>query len=165
MTMKRLPAVLLILLMPATGFAAGGSEQTLHQVGTLKCKILPHSGINLLIHSTREIDCTFTPVATDKPSEHYKGETGIGLGFDVAFSRSSTLLYSVLAKDFRPGTKQLAGKYSGAGGGATFGLSVGQAAPIRKDDGSISLQPVGGKNKGVGVAAGFTYLYLQASGH
>jgi len=162
--MKRLLAGMFcaVLLLPAIGHAAGRVDVPKHQVGMLNCKVLPHSGINLLIHSTREIQCTFSPAAGGT-AENYKGETGVGFGLDVAISRSSTLDYAVLATNFRPGTNQLAGKYSGAGGNATLGLSVGETAPIQKDDGSISLQPVGGKNKGAGVAAGFTYLYLEAT--
>jgi len=151
---------LTLLLFPACGALAAGPDQPLRRVGTLDCDILPHSGINLLIHSTRDIRCTFNPEAGG-PTEYYKGETGVGFGVDMAFGRSSSLDFSVLARHFTAGTGQLAGNYSGAGGNATLGLSVGETAPIRKDDGSISLQPVGGKNKGAGVSAGFTYLHLE----
>jgi len=68
----------------------------------------------------------------------------------------------VLADQFRAGIHQLAGRYSGASGSATLGLSAGDAAPIQKDDKSISLQPIRVRNSGVGVAAGFSYLYLEA---
>ena len=79
-----------------------------------------------------------------------------------AVGKHTSIRYSVLAHRFRPGTHQLAGKYSGWGGHVTFGLSVGNTVPIAKRDGSISLQPIGGKRSGGGVAAGFTYLYLEA---
>jgi len=149
-----------VLLWPVLSHAAGGIDVPLHRVGVLSCDVLPHSGINLLIHSTRDIRCTFSPAA-DGSTEYYKGETGVGFGIDMAFDKSSTLDFSVLAKHFAAGTRQLAGKYSGAGGNASLGLTVGETAPIRKNDGSISLQPVGGKNKGAGVSAGFTYLHLE----
>lgn len=159
--MKAWMAGLCISLLTAAGLAAAAPDTPPPRVGTLNCKILPHSGINLLIHSTREIQCGFTPLPQG-PAEYYRGETGIGFGFDVAIGRSYTLDYAVLAKQFRAGTHQLAGKYEGAGGSATLGVSVGETTPIRKRDDSIVLQPIGGRNKGVGAAAGYAYLYLQA---
>lgn len=122
--------------------------------------MLPHSGINLLIHSTREIRCTFTP-EENGTVEHYKGETGVGFGIDVGISSESTLNYSVLAASYASGSYRLAGDYSGAGGRASLGLTVGQTAPIRKNDGSISLQPISSRNREAGVNLGFTYLHLE----
>lgn len=159
--MKQLLTVMcFMLLLPSSGLAEEGSGKPPPRVGSLTCNILPHSGMNLLIHSTREIRCRFTPEA-EEAVEYYRGETGIGFGFDVAFGRSSTLDYAVSARHFRAGTHQLAGKYEGTGGSATLGVSVGETTPISKRDGSIVLQPIGGKNKGAGAAAGYTYLYLQ----
>jgi len=165
MTMKALLAGICILtLLPAAGIAAKNAESQPPRVGTLNCNILPHSGINLLIHSTREIQCTFKPEAAGA-SEYYKGETGIGFGLDVALKRSSSLDYAVFARPFTAGSHPLAGKYEGMGGDATLGVSVGKTSPIQKRDGSIVLQPIGGKNKGAGAAAGYTYLYLQLDEH
>ncbi|ATX79157.1 Protein of unknown function (DUF992) [Mariprofundus aestuarium] len=131
------------------------------KVGTLTCKILPHAGINLLIHSTRDIRCEFE-MLEDGVIERYKGETGIGFGLDVAFARGSVLIYSVLADHFKQNTNQLAGKYSGARGNVTtLGATVGDSAPIEKDDGTISLQPMSVQNKGVGATLGFSYIYLE----
>ena len=146
---------------PVGHAVAGRVEAPPHIVGILACRILPYSGINLLIHSVRQIRCEFTP-RDGGPVERYKGETGIGFGIDVNVGKHTSIRYSVLAHRFRPGTHQLAGKYSGWGGHVTFGLSVGNTVPIAKRDGSISLQPIGGKRSGGGVAAGFTYLYLEA---
>ena len=149
------------LLLSAGNAIAGKVDAPKNIVGILACKIVPYSGINLLIHSVREIRCEFTP-RDGGPVERYKGETGISLGIDVNVGKHTSIRYSVLANHFQPGTHQLAGKYSGMGGGVTFGLSVGNTAPIGKRDGSISLQPIGGNSSGGGVAAGFTYLYLEA---
>jgi len=135
------------------------SQETI--VGRLSCQILPHSGINLLIHSTKDIRCQFNP-ADGSAAEHYKGETGIKFGLDVSIDRSEKITYSVLANHFKPGTHYLAGKYSGAGGEANLGLAVGDSAPIRKRDKSVSLQPINTRHKGVGVAAGLNYIYLEA---
>ncbi len=159
--MNRLFASLCLtaLLLHAGGVLA--AENTFGKVGTLNCKIMPHSGINLLIHSAREMRCEFTPL-NNRSIEYYKGKTGIGLGLDVSFNKRANIAYSVLAKHFRAGTHQLAGKYSGASGSAALGVSAGDTAPIQKDDKSISLQPIQVKNSGIGVAAGFSYLYLEA---
>jgi len=150
---------LIVLLLHAGGVFA--AENTPGRVGTLSCRIMPHSGINLLIHSTKEVRCEFTPSGRG-PVEYYKGETGIGFGLDINFNKGADIAYSVLANHFSAGAYQLAGRYSGASGSATLGLSAGDAAPIQKDDRSISLQPIRVRNSGVGVAAGFSYLYLEA---
>ncbi|RMD95888.1 MAG: DUF992 domain-containing protein [Bacteroidetes bacterium] len=130
------------------------------QVGTLNCRILAHSGFNLLIHSTRDVLCTFTPTRGEAV-EYYRGETGIGFGLDVNLNRRSRIAYAVLATDFRPGSHALAGRYEGAGGGITLGVTAGESAPIRKADGSITLQPIQMRGGGAGAAAGLTYLYLE----
>ncbi|PIP02175.1 MAG: hypothetical protein COW18_10995 [Zetaproteobacteria bacterium CG12_big_fil_rev_8_21_14_0_65_54_13] len=158
---KICPAICLCaLLLPVSTSFAGDAGSAKQSIGTLSCNILPHSGFNLLIHSTSEIRCIFTP-ADGTPLEHYKGETGIGLGLDVNLNKQKNVIYAVLAEQFRPGSRQLSGRYSGAGGGASFGLSAGESAPIAKRDGSIALQPINVKSSGAGIAVGFTYLYLE----
>ncbi|MDX8392608.1 MAG: DUF992 domain-containing protein [Mariprofundaceae bacterium] len=150
--------LLCVLFCPAAVLAA---EPNLHRIGTLNCRTIPHSGMNLLIHSTKGVRCAFIP-ATNAPIKHYKGETGIGFGLDVNINHSDDTSYAVLANRFAPATQQLAGKYEGAKGSASFGLTVGDNAPISKTDGSISLQPVNVKTGGISAAAGFSYLYLKA---
>ncbi|ATX82431.1 Protein of unknown function (DUF992) [Mariprofundus ferrinatatus] len=160
--MNPLSAVLLTSLMILSSPAlAAHPDAPSKQVGTLTCTILPHTGINLLIHSTRDIRCEFKSTS-EGAVERYKGETGIGFGLDVTFKKGSVLVYSVLADHFKQNTNQLAGKYSGARGSVTtFGATVGDIAPIEKDDGTVSLQPIRVRNKGVGATLGFTYIYLE----
>ncbi|WP_018293929.1 DUF992 domain-containing protein [Mariprofundus ferrooxydans] len=160
--MKRILTVICLgtLLLSAGNSAADEAAAPTHQIGTLTCNILPHSGFNLLIHSTSEIRCTFTP-SNGNRAEKYKGETGIEFGVDMNFNKRTEMAYSVLSDRFAPGTGQLSGKYSGVGGGVTLGVSVGNSAPIRNHDKNISLQPVQSRNSGAGVAGGFTYLYLE----
>lgn len=163
--MRRFLADMLLtvaLLLPAGHAVAANVDGPKTIVGILSCKIVPYTGINLLIHSVRDVRCAFKP-RHGGPIVHYKGETGIGFGVDVNVGKHSSVRYSVLANHFRPGTHQLDGKYFGFKGAATFGLSIGNSAPIGKRDGSILLQPVGGKTSGAGIAAGFTYLYLEAN--
>jgi len=152
---------LIIFLLPIGNAFAAHTEAPKQMVGTLACKILPHSGLNLLIHSSRDIRCTFT--ANDKRNvEYYKGETGIKFGIDIGFSKYEDIVYSVLARNFQAGSQQLAGKYSGASGNVRLGISAGDSAPIEKNDKSISLQPVKVQGNGAGAAAGFAYMYLEA---
>jgi len=151
---------LIALLFPAWSALAGNTEQPEKIIGTLKCKIVPHSGLNLLIHSTKVIRCEFAP-QDGSTHEYYKGETGIKLGLDVNLGSRKTMNYSVLARRATPGSYQLAGKYSGTGGSASVGVSAGNSAPIERNDGNIALQPIGGLEGGLGVAAGFTYIYLE----
>jgi len=151
---------LVVLLIPFDSGIASENDFPEKKVGMLSCKILPHSGINLLIHSTRDIRCEFTP-ATSGPVEYYKGETGIGFGLDVAINKGSNITYLVLANHFTANSHQLAGKYSGARGSASLGVSAGDLAPIEKNDGSIALQPMKVKNQGIGVTLGFSYIYLE----
>jgi len=148
------------LLLTPWPTPASEPEEPQRMVGTLSCKILPDSGINLLIHSTKDIRCEFTPAAGGE-SERYKGETGIEFGIDANLNKRTSIAYSVLAEHFAPGSGQLSGKYTGAGGGISLGISVGESAPLRKNGGNISLQPIRVKNTGSGAAAGFTYLYLE----
>jgi len=152
---------LIIFLLPIGNVFAEHVEAPKQMVGSLACKILPHSGLNLLIHSSRDIRCTFT--AKDKRIvEYYKGETGIKFGIDVGFNnQDDNIVYAVLASDFELGKHQLSGKYSGASGNARLGLSVGDSAPIEKNDKSVSLEPVQTHANGAGAAAGFSYLYLE----
>ncbi len=161
--MKRNATVLylLILLLPSGYAFAEHVDVPKQAIGMLECKVLPHSGLNLLIHSSKEIRCTFT--SKDKRIvEYYKGETGIKFGVDIGLGKHENIIYGVLASDSGQSNYRLAGKYSGAAGNATLGISAGDSSPIEKDDKSISLQPVNIKNAGVGAAAGFSYLYLEA---
>lgn len=151
----------LVVLMPLGAIAAEGETTAGTKVGTLNCKTVPHSGVNLLIHSTTDVKCTFNSSAGDV-KERYKGETGVGFGIDIDINREENLGYAVFSADFKPGTYQLAGKYGGAGGSATVGVGVGAQVLIGGNDRTISLQPVISGSTGGGVAAGLTYLYLEA---
>jgi len=159
--MNRIWIVTSLMLLTAWLISTDEALSQETPVGTLSCQILPHSGINLLIHSTRDIRCQFKP-EDGSAIEHYKGETGIRFGLDVSIDRSEKITYAVLANHFKPGTHQLAGKYSGAGGEVNLGLAIGDTAPIRKRDKTVSLQPTNTRHKGAGVAAGLNYIYLEA---
>jgi Protein of unknown function (DUF992) len=154
--------MLTLAAIPAQqALAAAAETSSGTKIGTLECKTVPHSGINLLIHSTVDVTCVFKSTAGEE--EHYKGETGIGLGVDLAVKSNETLGYLVFASDFKKGTYKLAGKYLGGGGSATVGVGVGAQALVGGSNKSVSLQPlVLSSSEGIGVTGGVTYLYLQA---
>jgi len=142
-----------LLAAPAT--TSGGGK-----VGELKCHTIPGTGTNLLIHSTVDVKCTFTSSAGE--TEHYKGETGIGLGIDLHIKREAEFAYVVFAADFKKGTYKMAGKYGGAGASFALGRGVGGGALIGGGDSSVSLTPVGiTATKGWGTQGGLTYLFLE----
>ena len=160
--MSVLAMMMAVLAWPASqASAADEMSSSGMKVGVLTCKTVPGSGVNLLIHSTVDVKCEFKSSAGGSP-EHYKGETGIGFGIDVDVKRQTTIGYTVLSADFKPGTYQLAGKYAGAEGSATVGAGLGAAVLMGGNNRSISLQPITiSTSTGFGVTGGFTYLYLE----
>jgi len=162
--MRTIFKVMMITLL-AMGFplsAAAQAEQTTEgtKLGKLECQTVPGSGTNLLIHSTVDVICTFNSTAGEK--EHYKGETGIGLGIDLTADKESTFVFAVMAADFKKGSYKFAGKYFGAGADVTVGRGLGAGVLVGGNKKSVSLEPLGlSATKGVGVSGGLTYLYLE----
>jgi len=149
--------VLALAAMPA--YAGNSTAGT--KIGILSCDSIPDSGVNLLIHSTVDIKCTFK--STDGSGvEKYIGETGIGFGININFDVERHLLFTVFAADMVKGNHKLAGKYGGVGAMASAGVGVGAQVLMGGSNSSVSLQPVIEGTTGVGVNAGITYLYLQA---
>jgi len=147
-------AVLPTQVMAASSTSAGG------KIGELRCHTVPGSGTNLILHSTVDVTCTFTSSAGE--TEHYKGETGIGLGIDLHVNRNAELVYVVMAADFKKGTYKLAGKYGGAGASFAIGRGAGAGVLIGGSKKSVSLTPIGiTATKGLGVQGGLTYLFLE----
>jgi len=142
-------------LLAAPAETSGGGK-----IGELRCDTVPNSGTNLLLHSTVDVKCTFTSSAGE--TEHYKGETGIGLGIDLHVNREAEMVYIVMAADFKKGTYKMAGKYGGAGASFALGRGVGGGALIGGGGGSVSLTPLGvTATKGWGTQGGLTYLFLE----
>lgn len=146
-------------MVAAPAFAGESTAGT--KIGVLTCKTVPHTTVNLLVHSTTDVRCDF--VATDGSGvEHYIGETGVGFGVDLSYKRESTIAFTVFAADGHAGNHKMAGKYVGAGASATVGAGVGAQVLVGGGDKSISLEPALEGNTGLGASAGLTYLYLQA---
>ena len=98
-------AFLATLLLAAVPASAG--DQSGGEVGVLTCKTVPDSRLNLLVHSTADIECEFRE--SDGSVEYYVGETGIGFGIDLHLVQDETVIFTVLSGHFEPGTHQLAG--------------------------------------------------------
>ena len=128
------------------------SVLTCEQVGTR---------INLIIHSTANIVCEFTD--TEGNVEHYKGETGVGLGIDLQWKKEEHMAFTVLAGVGADANEHaLTGKYIGGGASAALGGGVGAAILIGGSADQFSLQPIAiSGSTGIGAAAGVTYLYIQ----
>jgi len=156
-------ALLAVVLFAGHQTLAEAAQKTSSgvKVGLLSCKTIPGSGLNLIIHSTRDVTCSFESSA-GAGSEHYRGEMGIALGIDLNISQNETIGFSVLTADFKAGTHQLAGKYVGAKASATVGVGAGAAVLLGGSNDSITLQPLAiSGSTGVGAAAGIGYLYLE----
>jgi len=162
---KKLTAIL-ITIAAIFAFALplqAGESTAGTKIGVLTCKSIPGTGLNLLIHSTVDVKCTFD--ATDRSgTEHYIGETGIGFGLDISHKTRQTMVFTVFAVDFKKGSHKLAGKYVGVSAAATVGVGVGAHALVGEGNNSLSLQPAIEGNEGIGASAGISYLYLQAAG-
>ncbi len=150
--------ILAFAAIPAQQAFAGSTAGT--KIGTLQCRTVPNTEVNLLIHSTVDVKCVFKSTAGEM--EHYVGETGIGLGVNLSVKTNETIGYLVFASDFKKGEYKLAGKYIGGGGSATVGAGVGAQALIGGSNKSVSLQPIVlSTSEGFGATGGITYLYLQ----
>jgi len=150
-------ALIALIAIPMAAFA-GTTQGT--RVGLLTCKTVPGSALSLIVHSTEGVKCSFK--ANAGGTEYYKGETGVGLGFDVSFDRETTMTYAVMSANVKAGDYQLAGKYFGGGGSATVGVGLGVQALIGGGNKNVSLQPVAiSGSTGAGVSGGITYLYLE----
>jgi len=152
-------AAIVSVMMAAPAFAGHSSAGT--KIGVLTCNAIPNSKVNLLIHSTTDVDCTFKSTAGDG-TEHYVGETGVGLGIDLKWDSESHLVFTVFAAENSGVNKLSDGKYVGAGAEAAAGLGLGAHVLVGGSNKSISLQPAIQGGTGAGASAGITYLYLQA---
>lgn len=142
---------------PAPARAAEGVN-----IGVLKCKTIPGTRVQLLIHSSVGLNCVFQ---TANGQESYKGESGIGLGVDLSWDRVEYIAYTVLSasKAYEMGSYSLAGSFVGAKASATAGVGAGAAVLIGGGDKNITLQPLALEGStGVGVAGGAAYLFLKA---
>lgn len=157
----RKTTVALALVIAAAG-AAPAAEPGI-KLGVLKCHQVQGSGINLLIHSTVQVNCMFTSVTGERQAL-YRGETGIGLGIDLNWNKTETIAFTVLgaSTNVAPGTYPLTGKYLGGRASASAGVGAGVQVLVGGGNNQFTLQPLAIESaRGLGVAAGLGYLYLE----
>ncbi len=159
--MKNLFAALFLGLLAAV---PAGADAAGIKLGVLKCHQVKGSGINLLIHSTVQVNCLFTSISGEREAI-YKGETGIGLGIDLNWNKSETIAFTVFGATTNPGgSHPLAGKHVGGRASVSLGLGAGAQVLIGGGGGQVSLQPLALESaSGFGAAAGLGYLYLETS--
>ncbi len=145
---------LMIALAPTSSLA------DIH-VGVLTCKSVPQSGVSLVVRSTADIRCAIK--YSGGRVERYKGESGIALGLDLSFKGNEKFAFKVISSSgVEPGKHSLTGKYFGSRPTANTTSSVGTAGLVGGYDDSFGLDPVALEAaKGVGIAAGIGFLYIE----
>jgi hypothetical protein len=154
---RKLTEIALIVVMPlglvvASVPEAGAAGET--KIGYLGCNVA--SGGYIIFGSSRELDCTYTPVG-GKPVEHYKGEIN-KFGGDIGYLQSGVILWTVVAPSTNTGEGALAGHYAGA----TASIGAGANVLVDGMHSSIALQPISVEgNAGLNVAAGVATINLD----
>jgi len=159
--MRKTTLALALILTAAASDAARADEPGV-KLGVLRCDQVPGTGINLLIHSTVNVRCQFTSL-TGGASARYHGETGIGLGIDLNWNKTESIAFTVFGASTNvAGSHPLAGKYIGGRASASAGIGTGVQALVGGGSNHFTLQPLAIESaRGVGIAAGLGYLYLE----
>jgi outer membrane protein OmpA-like peptidoglycan-associated protein len=154
-------AVAVAMLCAGNSRAAEKESSATGKLGSLTCKQIPGTGVNLLVYSRSEVRCVFSGGGGIK--QWYFGKTGVALGLDLKFNKKETIYLGVVSttQDFVPEGAFLAGKFGGAKADATLGVGGGAAVLLGGSNNTIALQPAVSASKGVGVAAGLSYLTLD----
>ncbi len=156
-----LVAVAIAVLFAENTRAAENETSASGKLGSLACKQISGTGINLLIYSRYEVRCVFTDGSRIK--QWYLGQTGVALGLDLKFKEKETIYLGVVSstQGFVPEGAFLAGKFGGAKADVALGVGGGAAVLLGGSNDTIALQPAVSVSKGVGVAAGLSYLTLD----
>ncbi len=132
------------------------------RLGSLVCAREEGKGYNLLITSKSQVRCVFA----DKQGaeQWYLGETGVGIGVDLKWNKAQKIRYGILSSTttFTPEGDFLNGKYGGAKAEVAAGVGLGAGVLLGGSNDTFSLQPSLETSKGVGVAAGVSYLNLDS---
>ncbi|MCI0400734.1 MAG: DUF992 domain-containing protein [Gammaproteobacteria bacterium] len=143
------------LASPQDALAVPGIE-----VGVLTCESVPGTRMNLVIHSSVDIECVFNNAGVE---ERYHGQTGIGIGVDLTATSDEKFAFTVfaLSGDVTPGAHALTGDYIGGKASAAAGPGVGAAVLIGGGEKNFSLQPLAlDTSIGFGAAAGVGHLSI-----
>ncbi len=132
------------------------------KIGVLTCQSDPSTQKNLIVSSSVKVDCELK--YNNGKADHYTGESGVAAGVDLNWKRTDVLKYAVLSasQDATPGAGGLAGKFMGGKGSVTLGYGAGAGVLVGGSDKNLTLQPLALEgSKGLGVAAGVSFLTLQ----
>ena len=88
---------------------------------------------------------------------------GIVLGLDLSFKDDEEIVFTVISvSEVKAGSYPVAGKYIGGKATVSAGVGLGAAALIGGSDDNFGLNPLAlESNRGVGVAAGIGFLYIE----
>lgn len=152
--MNRLFVAAAAMLMAA---GAAQADPTV-QVGELRCELLDKT--NLIITSTTNFDCAFTPNG-DTASEAYVG-TSRRLGLDLTVTQAETLVWLVFAPSNDVPSGALSGSYAGASADIAIGIGVGAKVLLGGSGNAFALQPVSlAGRKGAGAALAVEEFALE----
>ena len=145
--------------MAVTAVAGGALADT--ALGGLTCERIEGTTVNLIFHSSADVRCTFA--GNEGAEQWYMGETGVGLGLDLKWTKVETINFGVLSStmEFAPEGDFLSGKYAGAKADAAIGVGAGLAVLLGGSGKTIALQPAVETSEGAGVAAGIGYLPVE----
>ncbi|MCK3779144.1 DUF992 domain-containing protein [Ensifer sesbaniae] len=156
---KRTFVTVLALAALAAGPSAAQNYTTL---GRLVCG--SEGGTGLIVTSTKNLMCTFTP-ANGGPRAVYAGKIR-KIGIDIGQTGKTTMIWDVLAKTGTPLTEYaLAGEYVGVGADASVAVGGGAKVIGGGTNKAFMLQPVNVQvQEGLNVAIGIDALTLVPAG-
>ncbi len=156
------PPMIAAMMLAFASSQAPAAEEAGFNAGIVTCKTIPGTTVNLLIHSSTQLNCTFE--RAEGGTENYAGESGIGLGLALSWNKISTMRYTVLtATNDKLGPGALGGKYVGGQASVVWAAGLGAAGLLGGGDDNIALQPLAVETiKGMDASADIGYLFLKA---
>jgi hypothetical protein len=148
-------AALLATTMAASLASAASAENV--KVGALRCEV--SAGLGLVIMSSKEIECRFSPARGR--SEHYHGMIR-KFGLDIGATNRGVLVWDVFSAVEGRRHGALKGDYDGVDGSATVGVGAGANLLVGGSDRAFTLQPLSVQGQtGLALAAGVESLTLR----
>lgn len=127
------------------------------QVGTLTCDVA--GGIGMIIGSSKEVQCLFTP-GNPGPREVYVGVIN-KFGLDIGVTSGGQMVWAVYAPT-NTRIAVLAGNYAGGSAEATVVAGLGANVLVGGSDRTVALQPLSVSGQtGLNLAAGVAELQLR----
>ncbi|EKF17745.1 DUF992 domain-containing protein [Nitratireductor pacificus] len=154
-------AIILATVLAASTAAPALAQERV-ELGVLDCVI--EGGAGVVVASSKELACTFTPADEARPAENYFGVVN-KFGLDVGVTDPAVLQWVVLAPTvdaYAPGA--LAGDFIGASAEISAGFGAGANILVSKESDSLMLQPVSLQGQtGINVALGVTEFQIRSS--